>query len=134
MKCTAEGCGSTDLAVCATLYLHTGTGADGTHTVGIDNIPLDEIDLACRACGNPVHDDESATYAETTRRLITGLLHNGAHTAGRDRHGPGTDAGVCASCGRPLIWDRTGARAHDTWGEYLCPVTHKAHQTARGDA
>lgn len=36
-------------------------------------------------------------------------------------HGePGAHAGNCAQCGRPLIWDGTGKRVHDEWGEYLC--------------
>jgi hypothetical protein len=33
---------------------------------------------------------------------------------------PGEDAGHCAQCARLLIWDRTGKRVHDEWGEYLC--------------
>ena len=33
---------------------------------------------------------------------------------------PGTDAGTCRQCGTLLIWDATGARLHDEWGEYLC--------------
>ncbi|MEH0579087.1 MULTISPECIES: hypothetical protein [Streptomyces] len=36
-------------------------------------------------------------------------------------HGtPGEDAGNCAQCGRPLIWDGSGKRVNDEWGEYLC--------------
>ncbi|MFJ3249100.1 magnesium chelatase domain-containing protein [Streptomyces sp. NPDC086782] len=36
-------------------------------------------------------------------------------------HGtPGEDAGPCAQCDRPLIWDATGKRVNDEWGEYLC--------------
>ncbi|MFM9615515.1 hypothetical protein [Streptomyces sp. V2] len=127
MKCTE--CGSTDLVVCATLYLNIGTDTDGTHTVGIENVPRDEIDLACRACGNPVIDDEHATYVETARRLITGLLRNG-----QARPAPGTDAGPCANCGKPLIWDRSGFRVHDEGGEYLCPATHKVHRPSRDTA
>ncbi|MGJ5894408.1 hypothetical protein ACSCBZ_20960 [Streptomyces niveiscabiei] len=92
MKCVE--CGSADLVVCATLYLNIGTDADGNRTVGVENVPRDEIDLAYRACGNPVIDDEHATYVETARRLITGLLRNG-----QARPTPGTDAGPCANCG-----------------------------------
>ena len=33
---------------------------------------------------------------------------------------PGEDAGHCAQCSRLLIWDRTGKRVNDEWGEYLC--------------
>jgi hypothetical protein len=33
---------------------------------------------------------------------------------------PGEDAGPCTQCGRPLIWDGTGSRLNDEWGEYLC--------------
>ena len=37
------------------------------------------------------------------------------------QHGtPGEDAGNCAQCGRLLIWDGTGKRVNDEWGEYLC--------------
>jgi len=134
MKCPVEGCGSTDLAVCASLYLNLGVDAGGKQTVAVENVPFDEIDLACRACGSPVHDDEDATYAETARRLILDLLSKGARTDEQDRNTPGTDAGSCTDCGKPLIWDRTGARVHDEWGEYLCPVTHKVHRTAQGNA
>ncbi|MER7477401.1 hypothetical protein ABTX60_07060 [Streptomyces sp. NPDC126510] len=36
-------------------------------------------------------------------------------------HGtPGEDAGTCAQCHRQLIWDGTGSRVNDEWGEYLC--------------
>ncbi|MFE2424669.1 hypothetical protein [Streptomyces hokutonensis] len=45
-----------------------------------------------------------------------------AAPAADDRpHGkPGEDAGNCAQCRRPLIWDRTGKRVNDEWGEYIC--------------
>ncbi|WP_019061718.1 hypothetical protein [Streptomyces prunicolor] len=45
-----------------------------------------------------------------------------AAPAADDRpHGtPGEDAGNCAQCGRPLIWDASGKRVNDEWGEYLC--------------
>ncbi|MER5697824.1 magnesium chelatase domain-containing protein [Streptomyces mirabilis] len=33
---------------------------------------------------------------------------------------PGEDAGQCAQCDRPLIWDGTGNRLNDEWGEYIC--------------
>ncbi|KUN37697.1 hypothetical protein AQJ30_15545 [Streptomyces longwoodensis] len=33
---------------------------------------------------------------------------------------PGEDAGPCAQCQRLLIWDRTGKRVNDEWGEYIC--------------
>ncbi|WP_405893749.1 hypothetical protein OG272_15895 [Streptomyces sp. NBC_00104] len=33
---------------------------------------------------------------------------------------PGEDAGNCAQCERLLIWDGTGKRVNDEWGEYLC--------------
>ncbi|NDK24671.1 hypothetical protein FSY75_09320 [Streptomyces sp. TR1341] len=33
---------------------------------------------------------------------------------------PGEDAGPCAQCDRLLIWDGTGKRVNDEWGEYLC--------------
>ncbi|BBA98332.1 hypothetical protein RVR_4472 [Actinacidiphila reveromycinica] len=33
---------------------------------------------------------------------------------------PGEDAGPCAQCDRLLIWDGTGKRLNDEWGEYLC--------------
>ncbi|WP_405961236.1 hypothetical protein OG235_36855 [Streptomyces sp. NBC_00024] len=33
---------------------------------------------------------------------------------------PGEDAGNCAQCDRLLIWDGTGKRVNDEWGEYLC--------------
>ncbi|MEU5497950.1 magnesium chelatase domain-containing protein [Streptomyces griseofuscus] len=36
-------------------------------------------------------------------------------------HGtPGEDAGPCAQCEKPLIWDGTGNRLHDEWGECIC--------------
>ncbi|MFF4147160.1 magnesium chelatase domain-containing protein [Streptomyces sp. NPDC001698] len=36
-------------------------------------------------------------------------------------HGtPGENAGNCARCGRLLIWDASGKRVNDEWGEYLC--------------
>ena len=127
MKCA--DCGSTDIVVCATLYLNLGTGADGNRTVGVENVPHGEIDRACRTCGSPLSDDEQSTYAETARRLITGLLRNG-----QARPAPGTDAGPCANCGKPLIRDRSGSRVHDEWGEYLCPATHKVHRPSRDTA
>ncbi|WP_075737678.1 hypothetical protein [Streptomyces acidiscabies] len=127
MKCVE--CGGTDLVVCATLYLNIGTGADGTHTVGAENVPRDEIDLACRVCGSPVAGDEQSTYAETARRLIAGLLRDG-----QARPAPGADAGPCAGCGKPLTWDRSGSRVHDEWGEYLCPATHTVHRTREATA
>jgi len=129
MKCTESGCGSWDLAVCAALYLNIGTDADGNSTVGVENIPLYGIDLACRTCGNPVTDDEQSTYAETARRLIAGLLRNG-----QARPAPGTDAGPCTGCGKPLIWDRSASRVHDEWDEYLCPITHDVHRTREDSA
>ncbi|MFI2434672.1 magnesium chelatase domain-containing protein [Streptomyces sp. NPDC018693] len=33
---------------------------------------------------------------------------------------PGEDAGPCAQCEKPLIWDGTGNRLNDEWGEYIC--------------
>ncbi|MET8609782.1 magnesium chelatase domain-containing protein [Streptomyces misionensis] len=33
---------------------------------------------------------------------------------------PGEDAGPCAQCEKPLIWDGTGRRVNDEWGEYIC--------------
>ncbi|MEV5007319.1 magnesium chelatase domain-containing protein [Streptomyces sp. NPDC055692] len=33
---------------------------------------------------------------------------------------PGENAGNCAQCGRLLIWDASGKRVNDEWGEYLC--------------
>ncbi|MFI6278040.1 magnesium chelatase domain-containing protein [Streptomyces sp. NPDC050988] len=33
---------------------------------------------------------------------------------------PGKDAGHCAQCGQLLIWDGSGKRLNDEWGEYLC--------------
>ncbi|WP_406178026.1 hypothetical protein [Streptomyces canus] len=45
-----------------------------------------------------------------------------AAPAADDRpHGTtGEDAGTCAQCGRLLVWDGTGNRVNDEWGEYLC--------------
>ncbi|MFF5668823.1 hypothetical protein ACFY8S_01585 [Streptomyces hygroscopicus] len=44
-----------------------------------------------------------------------------APAAEEQPHGtPGEDAGPCAQCHRPLIWDGTGKRVNDEWGEYLC--------------
>ncbi|MET8746865.1 hypothetical protein [Streptomyces sp. NPDC004728] len=42
--------------------------------------------------------------------------------AATDRpHGtPGKGAGNCAQCKRLLIWDGSGKRVNDEWGEYLC--------------
>ncbi|MEU1853906.1 magnesium chelatase domain-containing protein [Streptomyces sp. NPDC019990] len=33
---------------------------------------------------------------------------------------PGEDAGNCAQCDRLLIWDGSGKRVNDEWGEYMC--------------
>ncbi|MGW4007940.1 hypothetical protein [Streptomyces sp. NPDC004763] len=33
---------------------------------------------------------------------------------------PGQNAGNCANCGHLLIWDGSGRRVNDEWGEYLC--------------
>ncbi|MEW2568344.1 hypothetical protein [Streptomyces sp. NPDC047070] len=33
---------------------------------------------------------------------------------------PGENAGPCAQCGCLLIWDRTGRRVNDEFGEYIC--------------
>ncbi|MCX4609426.1 magnesium chelatase domain-containing protein [Streptomyces mirabilis] len=42
-------------------------------------------------------------------------------------HGtPGEDAGKCAQCDRLLVWDRTGSRVHDEFGEYLCYSPRRA--------
>ncbi|WP_406321823.1 hypothetical protein [Streptomyces sp. NBC_00519] len=45
-----------------------------------------------------------------------------AAPAADDRpHGaPGEGAGKCAQCGRLLVWDGSGKRVNDEWGEYLC--------------
>jgi hypothetical protein len=44
-----------------------------------------------------------------------------APTADDQPHGtPGEDAGKCAQCSRLLIWDGSGKRVNDEWGEYLC--------------
>lgn len=45
-----------------------------------------------------------------------------AAPAATDRpHGaPGENAGNCAQCRRLLIWDGSGKRVNDEWGEYLC--------------
>ncbi|MEU1180620.1 hypothetical protein ABZ464_23760 [Streptomyces sp. NPDC005820] len=40
--------------------------------------------------------------------------------ADRPNGTPGEDAGNCAQCHRLLIWDGTGRRVNDEWGEYLC--------------
>ncbi|MFF4179690.1 hypothetical protein [Streptomyces sp. NPDC001750] len=41
--------------------------------------------------------------------------------AADEPHGtPGETAGNCAQCGRLLIWDGSGKRVNDEWGEYLC--------------
>lgn len=40
--------------------------------------------------------------------------------AARPQGTPGEDAGPCAQCDRPPIWDGTGKRVNDAWGEYLC--------------
>ncbi|WP_416968222.1 hypothetical protein [Streptomyces sp. 4F14] len=132
MQCA--DCGGADVVVCATLYLNLGTGADGNHTVAVENVPRDELDLACRACGSPLSDDEHSVYAETARRLITDLLHKGLRPAELERPKPGADAGPCTGCGKPLIWDRSGSRVHDEWGEYLCPATHRVHQICEDTA
>ncbi|WP_086859846.1 hypothetical protein [Streptomyces milbemycinicus] len=45
----------------------------------------------------------------------------GAPAAEERPHGtPGEDAGTCAQCHRLLIWDGTGKRVNDEWGEYIC--------------
>ncbi|MDQ0762014.1 hypothetical protein [Streptomyces canus] len=42
-------------------------------------------------------------------------------------HGtPGENAGNRAQCGRLLIWDGTGKRVNDGWGEYLCAGPRQA--------
>lgn len=53
--------------------------------------------------------------------------------AGNDRpHGtPGEDAGNCAQCSRPLIWDGTGKRVNDEWGEHLCYGPRSADARSR---
>ncbi|MFF6801110.1 hypothetical protein [Streptomyces sp. NPDC012616] len=44
-----------------------------------------------------------------------------APAVGDRPHGkPGEDAGTCAQCSRLLIWDGSGKRVNDEWGEYLC--------------
>ncbi|MFG3229400.1 hypothetical protein ACGF07_32085 [Kitasatospora sp. NPDC048194] len=43
---------------------------------------------------------------------------------------PGTDAGHCAQCQRLLVWDRTGKRAHDERGEYLCSTGRNSQATS----
>lgn len=38
---------------------------------------------------------------------------------------PGEDAGHCAQCSKLLIWDRSGKRLNDEWGEYICTGTRQ---------
>ncbi|MER6977122.1 magnesium chelatase domain-containing protein [Streptomyces carpinensis] len=47
-------------------------------------------------------------------------LHYLTRLAADDQCTPGEAAGNCAQCDRPLVWDRTGTRVNDEWGEYLC--------------
>ncbi|MFI1703024.1 hypothetical protein [Streptomyces griseoruber] len=50
-----------------------------------------------------------------------------ARRAGYRPHGtPGEDAGNCAQCGRLLVWDGSGRRVNDEWGEYLCYAPRRA--------
>ncbi|MFC4463991.1 hypothetical protein ACFPH6_05340 [Streptomyces xiangluensis] len=56
----------------------------------------------------------------------------GASMADLDRHEPGSPAGACADCGKPLIWDRSGQRAHDESGEYICAATRSTHRISSG--
>lgn len=41
-------------------------------------------------------------------------------TDARPEGAPGEDAGHCAQCDRLLIWDRSGRRVNDEYGEYFC--------------
>lgn len=41
-------------------------------------------------------------------------------TDARPEGTPGEDAGQCAQCDRLLVWDRSGKRVHDEYGEYIC--------------
>ncbi|MFI9366064.1 hypothetical protein ACIG5E_34190 [Kitasatospora sp. NPDC053057] len=38
---------------------------------------------------------------------------------------PGADAGVCDQCGVLVVWDRSGRRIHDEYGEYWCSTTRR---------
>ncbi|MGA5506896.1 hypothetical protein [Streptomyces umbrinus] len=49
-----------------------------------------------------------------------------------ERHDAGSPAGACADCNKPLTWDRSGQRAHDEWGEYICSATLRTHRISEG--
>ncbi|MET8983256.1 hypothetical protein ABZX85_47595 [Streptomyces sp. NPDC004539] len=145
MRCTTPGCEGTDFVASTTAYLSIGLGptTEGEPTAEIKGLSCEEIELACRTCGQPITDDCDSSYDTAVRDLLTELLRdlgiplNQAATRPRPetseryagRTMPGSPVGSCADCGKSLIRDRTGDRVHDEWGEYLCPVTHRVHRT-----
>lgn len=65
---------------------------------------------------------EPATYRVELPEDPENDQEKDAAPAADDRpHGtPGENAGNCAQCRRLLIWDGSGKRLNDEWGEYLC--------------
>lgn len=63
-----------------------------------------------------------AQDAERIAQLLADLDRPRESAAPTDRPtgAPGQDAGTCGQCAQLLVWDRTGRRVHDEYGEYLC--------------
>ncbi|MEU2264969.1 hypothetical protein ABZ568_00645 [Streptomyces olindensis] len=72
--------------------------------------------------GGALPDNSHERAEQMLQRVRTLPKTSSAAPAADDRpHGtPGEDAGTCGQCHRPLIWDSSGRRVNDEWGEYLC--------------
>lgn len=76
--------------------------------------------------------DEHGTYrVELPEDPDKDQAQDTAPAAGDRPHGtPGEDAGKCAQCNGLLIWDGSGNRVNDEWGEYLCSGSHSGGTSA----
>jgi len=143
MRCTTPGCEGTGFVASTTAYLTIvpGTGPAGEPTAEITGLACEEIELACRTCGQPVDDTTDCAYDTAVRNLINELLRElglpltrittrtRPEPADPVRPEPGSPAGSCVDCGKPLFWNRTADRLHNKWGNYICTVTHRVHRT-----